>query len=122
MLSSDDIIMGQDVYSVGFYVAGGNTAAGYFKGNIVNFVSSGGSSTLTEMSLSYAVMQGLSGSPVLTYHHGPKVVGLCHMNYKLALHRTRFLSIETNNLHIRKRLQGLLSWGGPIMQMCCLNS
>ncbi|MDE0528498.1 MAG: hypothetical protein OXH85_07385 [Truepera sp.] len=32
------------------------------------------------MSLSYAVIEGLSGSPVLTYHNGPKVLGLCYSN------------------------------------------
>ena len=32
------------------------------------------------MSLSYAVIEGLSGSPVLTYHNGPKLVGMCWGN------------------------------------------
>ena len=111
VLSSDDIIMGQDVYSVGFYVAGGNTAAGYFKGNIVNFVSSGGSSTLTEMSLSYAVMQGLSGSPVLTYHHGLKVVGLCHMNLQTRLAPNEILEYRDEQLTYQETVTRIVELG-----------
>ncbi len=82
VLSPDLIIMGLDVYSVGFFVMGATPAPAYFKGNIVNFAQSGvytgGKPGSTGMSLSYAVIEGLSGSPVITYHNGPKVVGLCH--------------------------------------------
>ena len=55
--------MGEDVYSVGFYVAGGKTDVGYFKGNIVNFTQFEEAPGLTGLSLSYAVIEGLSGSP-----------------------------------------------------------
>ncbi|MYC97311.1 MAG: trypsin-like peptidase domain-containing protein [Caldilineaceae bacterium SB0661_bin_32] len=76
ILSPDRILMGEDVYSVGYYMTGINPKAGYFKGNIVNF--SAFQHPAESLSLSYPVIEGLSGSPVLTYHNGPKVVGLCY--------------------------------------------
>ena len=80
LLSPHLVNMGENVYSFGYYLSGKNHHMGYFKGNIVNFLKSDRTPESVSMSLSYAVIEGLSGSPVLTYHNGPKLVGLCWGN------------------------------------------
>ena len=80
LLSPHLITMGEDIYSFGYYLSGRNLHMGYFTGNIVNFLKSDRTPASVSMSLSYAVIEGLSGSPVLTYHNGPKLVGLCWGN------------------------------------------
>ena len=84
LLEPTSITIGEDVYSFGYFRSEGSDLAGavagtgdhgYFKGNIVNFSASRVTPGATALSLSYPVVEGLSGSPVLTYHNGPKVVG-----------------------------------------------
>ena len=76
LLAPGVLRVGKDVSTYGFYAHGGSwvsVADGYFKGNVVSFRSVG-YGTIT---LSYAVIEGLSGSPVRTYHNGAKAVGIC---------------------------------------------
>ena len=89
LLEPTSITIGQSVYSFGYFRSEGSDLAGavagtgdhgYFKGNIVNFSASRVTPGATALSLSYPVVEGLSGSPVLTYHNGPKVVGMCYGN------------------------------------------
>jgi hypothetical protein len=76
LLSPGDLYVGHDVYTYGFYSPSGrieNIADGYFKGNIVSFRTE----RHVTATLSYPVIEGLSGSPVLIYHNGTKLVGVC---------------------------------------------
>ena len=66
ILPTEHILMGENVYSVGYYMTSENIEVAYFKGNIVNFTRSREMTGLTGISLSYAVTEGFSGSPVLT--------------------------------------------------------
>ncbi|MCB1123334.1 MAG: trypsin-like peptidase domain-containing protein, partial [Verrucomicrobiae bacterium] len=74
ILTPEEIIFGEDVYSFGYFDSSRGLNVGYFKGNIVNFLEN--PQDPDSISLSYAVIEGLSGSPVLTYCNGVKVVGL----------------------------------------------
>ena len=103
--------MGEDVYSVGFYVSGGRTDVGYFKGNIVNLNQSSGMPGFAGMSLSYAVIEGLSGSPVLTYHNGPKVVGLCRGSVQSRIAAREILEYQDEQLTLKETVTRIVELG-----------
>ena len=111
ILSPEQIAMGKDVYSVGFYVAGQIPESGYFKGNIVNFTQSERTPTLTEISLSYAVIEGFSGSPVLVYHNGPKVVGLCHGSVQSCISPREILEYQDERLKLQETVTRIVELG-----------
>ena len=111
ILSPELIIMGEDVYSVGFYVSGGGVNVGHFKGNIINFGQADGASEFTLMSLSYAVIEGLSGSPVLTYYNGPKVVGLCHSSVQSRIAAREIVEYQDERRIIQETITRIVELG-----------
>lgn len=71
--------IGEDVYSFGFFKPNGGDGTAtqaYLSGRIVNMFNVDADRGIHSMLLPYAVIEGMSGSPVLTYHNGPKVVGM----------------------------------------------
>lgn len=65
ILPPADLTLGEDVYSFGFFLADGDrtsTQHGYFKGNIVS-VNRPSARTASAITLSYPIIEGLSGSP-----------------------------------------------------------
>lgn len=79
ILSPAELKIGEDVYSFGYFAIGGDSNSieqGYFSGKIVNFFNHERSPEVASFTLPYAVLEGMSGSPVLTYHYGPKLVGI----------------------------------------------
>ena len=111
ILSPDRILMGTDVYSVGFYKSGNNVEVGYFKGHIVNFLRSDGTPDLTGISLSYPVIEGLSGSPVLTFHQGPKVAGLCYGNVQSRILASEVLDYQDEQREIKETIHRIVELG-----------
>ena len=111
ILSPMQIVMGDNVYSVGFYVAGRSPEVGYFKGNIVNFTQPDKTPESTEMSLSYPVIEGLSGSPVLTFHNGPKIVGLCHGSVQSRIAPREILEYEDERLKFQETVTRIVELG-----------
>jgi hypothetical protein len=80
MLNPPRLTIGEEVYSFGFYAFGGQherLVQGYFSGRIVNIYQDTDKLKAHIVVLPYPVIEGMSGSPVLTYHNGPKVVGIC---------------------------------------------
>ena len=111
ILPPDRILLGMDVYSVGFYKSGENIDVGCFKGHIVNFPRTDGTPDLTDISLSYPVIEGLSGSPVLTYHNGPKVVGLCHGNFQSRILASEVLEYQDKQLQLKETINRIVEHG-----------
>ena len=82
ILSPEDILIGDKVYTYGSYAFGGQFSEvenGYFAGRIVSVAEPKPWLTFT---LPFSVIEGLSGSAILTYHNGPKVVGIAIGNKK----------------------------------------
>lgn len=73
---------GADAFSYGFYAQSGHVAhmeRGYFAGKVVGVRFKGMHFARGQtLVLPYAVLEGLSGSPVLTYSNGVKLLGICH--------------------------------------------
>ena len=111
ILSPERIIMGENVYSVGFFVAGGKVNPGYFKGNIVNLTQFKETPGVAGLSLSYAVIEGFSGSPVLTYHRGPKVVGLCYGSVQSRIAAREILEYKDERRELRETVTRIVEFG-----------
>ena len=111
LLSPHLVTMGEDVYSFGYYLSGKNLYMGYFKGNIVNFLNSDRTPASVSMSLSYAVIEGLSGSPVLTYHNGPKLVGLCWGNIQTRVVAHEVMEFEDEKEKFQETINRIVELG-----------
>ena len=111
ILSPERIMMGEDVYTFGYYQAGPAVDVGYFKGNIVTFRRPEKIPDLVSMSVSFAVLEGLSGSPLLTYHNGPKVVGLCYGNTQSRIVASEVLEYQDQELNHRETVHRIVELG-----------
>ena len=117
ILSPALITMGEDVYSFGYYLSEKNLHTeknlhmGYFKGNVVNFLESKKTPGSVAMSLSYAVIEGLSGSPVLTYHNGPKLVGMCSGNHQSRIVAHEVMEFEDEREKFRETINRIVELG-----------
>lgn len=79
ILTPATLHIGEDVYSFGFFKPEGGEdrpSQAYLSGKMVNVFSVDADRGIHSMLLPYAIIEGMSGSPVLTYHNGPKVAGL----------------------------------------------
>jgi len=113
VLTPDRMLIGEDVYSVGYFLAGGErtrTQAGYFKGNIVNF-SKAPTSDHGVMTLSYPIVEGLSGAPVLTYHNGPKVVGLAFGSISSRVTAAEVVEYQDDDVTVRETVSRIVEFG-----------
>ncbi len=80
------LAVGQDVYTFGFFELSreqdelsGGIEYGYFGGKVVAFKNDEDPSRRS-LILPFPILEGMSGSPVLTYHRGPKLVGIAKGN------------------------------------------
>lgn len=120
LLMPQDVIIGEDVYSYGYFLSSGSEVKnansreinqGYFKGNIVNFSQSTKTHGGLGMSLSFAVVEGLSGSPVITYHNGPKVVGFCYGNLQSRIMAHEVIEYKDKVMDYKETINRIVEFG-----------
>ena len=120
LLTPDRVIIGTGIYSYGYFLASCSEIInestheinqGYFKGNIINFSKSPKTPGSISMSLSYAVIEGLSGSPVLTYHNGPKIVGMCHGNIQSQVVAAEILEFKDETTEYKEKVTRIVEFG-----------
>jgi hypothetical protein len=112
-------LIGRDVYSIGYYNAGGQIQRGYFAGSVVGWRGAETGSTtggfagteLLELVLPYAVIEGLSGAPVLTDHNGPKVVGMCHGSESQRVLAQELIETRDETFHYKETLHRIVEFG-----------
>lgn len=113
VLNPQILHVGEDVYSYGYFAIGGVAGAletGYFAGKIVNFHQLEHQSAVM-MTLPYAVIEGLSGSPVLTYHNGPKVVGVATGNRSTRILAAETLDYKDGEVDFRETINRIVEFG-----------
>jgi hypothetical protein len=112
-------LIGLDVYSVGYYSAGGQIHRGYFAGSVVSWrgAETGSNllgfkgSELLELVLPYAVIEGLSGAPVLTDRNGPKVVGMCRGSESQRVLAQEVIETREETFHYKETLHRIVEFG-----------
>jgi len=81
VLMPSKVLIAEDASTIGKYAIGGivtNVDKGYFRGHIVNIFRNPDKNNKWTEILPYPVIEGLSGAPVYTYHHGHKLIGICY--------------------------------------------
>ena len=120
LLIPQEVNIGHDVYSYGYFLSSSSEDKnvdtyeinhGYLKGNVVNFASSPKTYGSAAMSLSYAVVEGLSGSPVLTYHNGPKVVGMCYGNIQSRVVASEVIEYKDEMIEFKETISRIVEFG-----------
>ncbi|MFN3242912.1 MAG: serine protease [Planctomycetota bacterium] len=114
ILVPSDLKVGEDVYSFGFFALGGGDSEiehGFFAGKIVSFFGHQNVVGRTSMLLPYAVLEGMSGSPVLTYHNGPKLVGLAIGNRASRILAHEVSSFEDDQERFTETIHRVVEFG-----------
>lgn len=110
LLSPGDLYVGHDVYTYGFYSPSGrieNMADGFFKGNVVSFRTE----RHVTATLSYPVIEGLSGSPVLMYHNGTKLVGVCFGSESQRVLASEVVELNEGEREYRETVNRIVEFG-----------
>lgn len=116
ILAPERLLIGLDVYTSGYFATDGQLdrlRLGYFKGALVS--REAGSMAVKEtphqrLVLPYPVIEGLSGSPVLTYHNGVKVVGVCFGNEQLRIQAFETTHFE-GDVRVREETSRIVEFG-----------
>jgi hypothetical protein len=114
ILSPAELKIGEDVYSFGYFAIGGDSSSieqGYFAGEIVNFFNHERSTDVASFTLPYAVLEGMSGSPVLTYHSGPKVVGIAIGNRSSRILASEIVEYKDSRREFKESVNRIVEFG-----------
>jgi hypothetical protein len=82
-------------------------APGYLKG----FVQGFDTQRVGTIQLSYSVIEGLSGSPVMTYHNGVKVVGMCYGSESQRVLAAEVVEVKDGEQHFRETVNRIVESG-----------
>jgi hypothetical protein len=109
LLPLADLQVGADVYSYGFFLSGeARIEPGYFGGKVVNFSKHRDHNCIT---LPYPILEGMSGSPVLTYHDGPKVVGIGIGNRSSRILASEIFEFKDAATHYKETVNRIVEYG-----------
>jgi hypothetical protein len=106
--------IGESVYSFGFFSIGGglaNIEQGYFGGQIINFFGHGPDESQASFMVPFPILEGMSGSPVLTYHNGPKLVGLAIGNRSSRILASEILEYEDDKTEFKETVNRIVEFG-----------
>jgi hypothetical protein len=112
ILNPSILRMGHDVYTFGHFTRGGlsEIEQGYFGGKIVNFVKPQ-SPLIATLTLPFPAIEGLSGSPVLTYHNGPKLVGVIIGNSISRILASEIFSYKDEKVEFKETINRIIEHG-----------
>ena len=115
LLEPKKILVGEGVYSFGYMIASSDEGQyieeAYLKGNIVNFQVPERNRGVTEVTLSYPVIEGMSGSPILTYHSGVKLVGLAHGSVSSRVIAHEHIDYKESEVELRETIHRIVEFG-----------
>ncbi len=83
----------------------------YLSGRIVNIFSVDAQRGIHSMLLPYAIIEGMSGSPVLTYHNGPKLVGLATGNQMQRVVAHEVMDYQGSDREYRETINRIVEFG-----------
>lgn len=112
-LNPIDLRVGEDVYVFGYFNEHENhitTQDAYFGGKIVNFTYAPNSQHAA-LSLPFAVIEGMSGSPILTYHNGVKIVGMAIASKSARVVASEAIEYEDERLKYKETVNRIMEFG-----------
>lgn len=107
-------LVGTPVYSYGFFKpAGANQEVeqGFFSGTVVNLLNDPGAHDFWTLTLPYPVIEGMSGSAVITNVNGPKLVGVAYGNQGSRILASEVLEYEDEKTKVREEIHRIVEFG-----------
>jgi hypothetical protein len=114
MLKGETLTIGFDVYTFGFFAIGAHQAEieqGYFAGRVINFFNHEKSPKMACLTLPFPVPEGMSGCPILTYHNGPKLVGIGIGNRQSRILASETIEVEEGRTRFRESINRVVEYG-----------
>ena len=114
ILSPSQLKIGEDVYTFGYFSIGGgpeNVEQGYFSGRIVNFFRHEYEVDQASLMLPFPVLEGMSGSPVLTYHNGPKLAGIAIGNRSSRILAHEIFEFKDGQTEFKETINRIIEFG-----------
>ena len=114
ILEPSRLTIGEEVYSFGYYAIGGrveDVTQGYFSGRIINMFHNKVISEFPSLLLPYPVIEGMSGSPVMTYHNGPKLVGVCYGNQQQRIVASEIVEYQDDKKEYKETINRIAEFG-----------
>ena len=114
ILSPPFLTIGEDCYTFGFFAIGANQESveqGYFAGRIVNFFNYQESDGRARITLPFPVLEGMSGSPILTYHNGPKVIGVGIGNRQTRILASEVIEFREGKVELKESIHRIVEYG-----------
>jgi hypothetical protein len=110
LLTPRRLSIGADIYTFGYFCIGGQgePERGYFGGKVVNISGNAQTASLT---LPFPVLEGMSGSPVLIYHNGVKVVGLATGNRSSRILASETVAYDDKDTSYRETVNRIVEFG-----------
>ncbi len=90
---------------------GGEIEQGYFAGRIVNFFRSDSTPPVWSLTLPYPMIEGFSGSPILTDFNGPKVAGLGYGNRITRVLASEVVEVQDGLDSFRETINRVVEFG-----------
>jgi Trypsin-like peptidase domain len=115
-LEPPELRLGHDIYTFGYYSPRGlaSIRKGYFGGKLVSIEEGSHAVKQTpyeRLVLPYPVIEGLSGSPVLTYWSGVKAVGVCFGNEPQRITAYEVTEVEEGQTRYRETTHRIVEFG-----------
>jgi hypothetical protein len=114
ILSPSLLKIGEDAYTFGFFSIGANQESieqGYFAGRIINFFDYQESDGRARLTLPFPILEGMSGSPVLTYHNGPKVIGIGIGNRQTRILASEVVEFREGDVQLKESVNRIVEFG-----------
>jgi hypothetical protein len=114
MLFPNLVIIGESAFTFGYYTRAGTPmglSRGYFSGHLVNIDAAAEFGGEIMITLPFPVVEGLSGSPVLTYHNGPKLIGVCIGSESHRVLASEVLEVEEGGGKFRETVHRIVEFG-----------
>jgi hypothetical protein len=114
ILTPEKLLVGESVYSTGYYALGGQVdrmTFSYFSGSIVNFFNAGNAQSIPAFTLPYPNIEGMSGGPVLTYHNGTKLVGMAFGNQSQRVIASEVLDYKNTKREYTETIHRIVEFG-----------
>jgi hypothetical protein len=108
ILTPNKVIIGTDIYSYGYFMSGKNLEQGFFSGTIVNIFREGSAYSIR---LPFAVLEGMSGSPIATYHNGMKLIGIGYGNRASRILASEVLEYRDDKINYTEKIHRIVEFG-----------
>jgi hypothetical protein len=80
-------------------------------GNIVNIFNPESSVGFPSITLPFPIIEGMSGSPILTYCNGTKIVGLARGNRNSRILASEIIDFQQGHEHFKETIHRVVEYG-----------